>query len=122
MPVRGVRGATTVDNDTAAEIMQATRELLAAMVQANDIHSEDVAWALFTATPDVRAAFPARAAREMGWMQVPLMDAVEMDVPGALPRCIRILLEWNTDLPQAAIRHIYLRDAVALRPDLTPRR
>lgn len=122
MPVRGVRGATTVENDTAAEIWAATRELLQEMVRANDIHSEDVACAWFTATPDVHAAFPARAARDLGWTLVPLMDAVEMDVPGALPRCIRILLEWNTDRPQAAIRHTYLRGAVALRPDLTPRR
>jgi chorismate mutase len=118
MPCRGIRGATTVTSDSAEEILTATRELLARIVQANGIRSEDIASALFTVTPDLTAAFPARAARQLGWQHVPLLDAQEVRVPGSLPRCIRVLLQWNTDATQEEVRHVYLREAAALRPDL----
>jgi len=79
---------------------------------------EDVASAFFTVTPDLTTAFPARAARELGWQHVALLDAQEIPVPGSLPRCVRVLIHWNTDKPQAEIRHVYLRGAASLRPDL----
>ncbi|HSJ58254.1 MAG TPA: chorismate mutase [Anaerolineae bacterium] len=118
MPCRGVRGATTVGVDAAADIVGATRELLERMVEANGIAAEDVASVIFTATTDLTAAFPARAAREMGWDRVALLDALEIPVPGSLPRCVRVLIHWNTDLAQAEVRHVYLRGAADLRPDL----
>ncbi|MGD9049643.1 MAG: chorismate mutase [Anaerolineae bacterium] len=118
MPCRGVRGATTVEANSAAEILGATRQLLAQMVAANDIESADVASVFFTATPDLTAAFPAQAARDMGWHQVPLLDAQEILVPSSLPRCVRVLLHWNTSKSQEEVRHIYLGEAVRLRPDL----
>lgn len=114
---RGVRGATTVERNEAAEILAATRELLEALVTANGIDPADLASALFTLTPDLDAAFPARAAREMGWVDVALLDAQEVPVPGALPRCIRVLLHWNTDKPAREVVHVYLHGARALRPD-----
>lgn len=119
MPVRGVRGATTVDHNQKEEILERTRELLIHMIEANGIHTEDIASAWLTTTPDVYAEFPAVAARQLGWTQVPLMQSHEMSVPGMLPRCIRVLLHWNTDKAQSEIRHIYLREAARLRPDLT---
>jgi chorismate mutase len=115
---RGIRGATTVEADTAKAILAATAELLAEIVEANDVDSCDVASALFTATPDLTAAFPARAARDLGWEQVPLLDAQEVPVPGSLTRCVRVLIHWNTTKLQSEIRHVYLRGAAALRPDL----
>jgi chorismate mutase len=118
MTIRGIRGATTVSANTAGEILAATAELLRAIVAANSLAPEDVACVTFTVTPDLDAAFPARAARELGWQHVPLLDACEIPVPGSLPRCIRALLLWNTDTPQADIVQIYLRDAQTLRPDL----
>ena len=118
MPCRGIRGATTVTSDSAGEILAATRELLARIVEANGVGPEDIASALFTVTPDLSAAFPARAARQLGWQHVPLLDAQEVPVPGSLPRCIRVLLHWNTGTPQEDVRHIYLREAASLRPDL----
>jgi chorismate mutase len=119
MSLRGVRGATTVQQDQAVEILAATRELLQAILHDNpDMRPEDIASVIFTTTADLRAAFPARAARELGWHEVPLLDAKEIDVPEGLPLCIRVLIHWNTQLPQAAIRHVYLREAVRLRPDL----
>ena len=117
MPVRGIRGATTVERDTREDILAATRELLAAMVQANQIAPDDIASALFTTTPDLSGDYPARAARELGWSTVPLLGATEMQVPGALARCIRVLLHVNTARHPTSIKHIYLRDARALRPD-----
>jgi len=107
-----------VDANSAEDVVSATRELLERMVEANGIDAVDVASAIFTATADLTAAFPARAAREMGWERVPLLDAVEMAVPGSLPRCIRVLIHWNTERSQAEVRHVYLRGAAALRPDL----
>ncbi|MGQ9600321.1 MAG: chorismate mutase [Anaerolineae bacterium] len=119
MPCRGVRGATTVEVNSADEILAATRELLFHLVAANNMAAEDVASALFTVTPDLTAAFPAQAARELGWRHVALLDAQEVPVPGSLPRCIRVLIHWNTEKDQAAIRHVYLRGAAGLRPDLS---
>jgi prephenate dehydratase len=118
MAVRGIRGATTVESNSAEAILQATQELLAAIVTANNVSPEDVASAIFTTTPDLDTAFPARAAREFGWRHVPLLDAVEIEVADSLPRTIRTLIHWNTERPIYDIRHIYLRDAVRLRPDL----
>lgn len=117
MPCRGIRGATTVSENSAAEILSATQELLRALTAANDLRPPDIASAIFTVTPDLNAAFPARAAREMGWTDVALQDAVEIAVPDALPRCVRVLIHWNTARPPREVRHVYLRDAVHLRPD-----
>jgi chorismate mutase len=119
MPVRGVRGATTVGANQADLILTVTRDLLIAMVAENGIASRDIACAWFTVTGDLDAAFPARATRELGWRQVPLMDAMEVPVPGGLERCIRVLLLWNTDRAQADIVHVYQGEAATLRPDLT---
>lgn len=116
---RGVRGATTVEADDRELVLKATRELLALMIRLNGIRSEEVASAIFTTTPDVVAVFPATAARQLGWLDVPLMCAHEMSVPGSLGLCIRILLHWNTDKPQQEIQHVYLREARTLRPDKT---
>lgn len=125
MTCRGVRGATTVAANTASEIHAATRELLTAMVVANGIALDDlateVASVIFTATADLDAAYPAVVAREMGWGQTPLLCMQEMRVQGSLPRCIRVLLHWNTDKVPGEIVHVYLRDAVMLRPDLAQR-
>lgn len=118
MPIRGIRGATTVADNQAELILAATQRLLREMARANGIACEDLAAAWFTATPDLDAAFPARAARDLGWTDVPLMDAVEMAVPGSLPRCLRVLLLWNTARSQAEIVHIYHGEAATLRPDL----
>jgi len=120
MPVRGVRGATVAGEDSPQEILRSAHELLQALLNANPTLTVDqIASALFTATDDLSAAYPAAAARQMGWNEVPLMCAREIPVPGSLSRCIRVLLHWNTDLPQSAIRHVYLGDAASLRPDLT---
>ncbi len=119
MSIRGIRGATTVDSDDPDEILSATGELLAGIAAANPgLTPEDLASIFFTVTPDLHSAYPARAARDLGWDLVPLMCAVEVAVPGSLPRCIRVLLHWNTDLPQSAVHHVYLRAAAHLRPDL----
>jgi chorismate mutase len=115
---RGVRGATTVAANTRDEILTATRQLVALMVRRNNIDRRDVASAIFTTTPDLDTEFPALAARQLGWIDVPLLCGHEMTIPGSLQRCIRVLVHWNTDLPQEAIQHIYVRDAVKLRPDL----
>ncbi len=96
-----------------------TRELLALMIHLNDIHKEDVASAIFTTTPDLSSAFPATAARQLGWLDVPLMCSHEIDVAGSVSMCIRVLLHWNTHRPQASIQHVYLKEAQRLRPDKT---
>lgn len=116
---RGVRGATTVSEDSKEEILKATRQLLALMIRTNDIDSTDIASATFTVTSDLKSEFPALAARQMGWLDVPLLCGYEISVPGSLPRCIRILLLWNTTKSQSEIEHIYVRDAIKLRPDLS---
>ena len=115
---RGIRGATTVAANTRDEILTATRQLIALMIRRNGIERTDVASAIFTTTPDLDAEFPALAARQLGWPDVPLLCGHEMSIPGSLPRCIRVLVHWNTDLAQSEIQHIYIRDAVRLRPDL----
>ncbi len=117
MICRGVRGATTVEEDTPEEVLRATRELLAMMIRLNDIQSIDVASAMFTTTRDVVSQYPALAARQLGWMNVPLLCGHEMEVPNSVPLCIRILIHWNTDTPQSEIHHIYLNEAQVLRPD-----
>ena len=117
MYCRGVRGAITVEENTAEAILGATRELLEQIVAANDMAAGDVASVLFTTTPDLNAIFPAQAAREMGWRDVALLCTHEMAVPGRLPRCIRVLIHWNTEKHQDEIKHIYLREAKRLRPD-----
>jgi len=122
MPIRGIRGATTVTTDDPDLILQATCELLEAIIFENKgIQLEDIASALFTTTEDIASAYPALAARQMGWDQVPMMCAREIPVPGSLSMCIRVLIHWNTDKEQSEVHHIYLRDAVKLRPDLATR-
>ena len=120
MRFRGIRGAITVDANTEQAILDATLELLRAMTRLNEVDADDVAGVLFTVTTDLNAAFPAEACRRMpGWTHVPLMCAQEVPVPGALPRCVRILMLVNTTKTAAEVRHVYLRDAERLRPDLT---
>ncbi len=116
--VRGIRGATTVERDDAEAILAATEELVREIVAANALDARDVASALFTVTPDLRAEFPAAAARRMGWTMVPLLNFTEIGVPGRLERCIRILVHVNTEKSQAEMEHVYLRESVSLRPDL----
>lgn len=116
---RGVRGATTVEENSREAILQATRQLLALMIRRNEIDSQDVASATFTLTKDLDAEFPALAARQLGWLEVPLLCGYELSVPGSLGKCIRILLHWNTNKTQKDIHHVYIRDAVRLRPDLS---
>ena len=118
MACRGVRGATTVEVNSAEEIRASTRELLMAMVAENGIAVEDIASVIFTSTSDLDAAYPAVVAREMGWGQTPLLCTQEMRVVGSLARCIRVLLHWNTEEAPSEVIHIYLREAQALRPDL----
>jgi len=117
MPCRGVRGATTVEANTSAEILEATRQLLALMIRQNGIEEKDVASVIFSMTTDLDAEFPALAARQLGWFNVALMCVHELDVPGSLRRCIRILLHWNTEKSSDEIVHVYIRDAARLRPD-----
>ena len=114
---RGVRGATTVEEDTREVILNATRELLNQMVAANGICPEDVASAIFSTTPDLNSEYPALAARQLGWHEVALLCAHEINVPHGLKYCIRILLHWNTDKSASEVQHIYIKGAVNLRPD-----
>ncbi len=114
--VRGIRGATTVPSNDRERILAATRELLELMVRLNTIDPSDVASAWFTVTSDLDAEFPAFAAREVGWIEVPLICGREIPVSGALAKCIRVLIHWNTDRAQSEIRHIFLHGARALRP------
>jgi chorismate mutase len=116
---RGLRGATTVDENSRDAILKATRQLLALMIRRNEIDPLDVASAIFTVTRDLNAEFPALAARQMGWLDVPLLCGYEVEVPGALMSCVRILIHWNTVKSQKEIQHVYIHDAVSLRPDLS---
>lgn len=118
MPVRGIRGAITVDRDDASHVLDATERLLREIVRRNPVQPEDVASALFTVTPDLVSEFPAAAARRMGWTLVPLLNFTEIGVPGRLERCIRVLIHINTELRQDQIEHVYLEGAAILRPDL----
>lgn len=119
MACRGIRGATTAEGNTAEEILEASSELLRMMVDANDIRPEDVACAIFTTTPDLNAAFPATAARRMGWSETALLCASEVDVPCSLEGCIRILILHNTDKGADEIVHVYIKGAKDLRTDLS---
>ncbi len=115
MTVRGVRGATTVTEDTREAILDATTELITEIVSANAIDKDDLASVQFTTTIDLVSEFPAVAARMLGWVHVPLLNSHEMAVPHGFPHCIRVLMMWNTDQAPLDIKHIYLRDAVNLR-------
>lgn len=115
--IRGLRGATTVAADRAELIEEAVQELLLALLERNGVTADDVVSAWFTATPDLTSDFPARGARHLGWREVPMLCAQEIDVDGALPRCLRVLLHVEVE-HGAALRPLYLRDARELRPDL----
>jgi len=116
--VRGIRGATTVDRNDAAEIREATQELLQRILSDNELCTEDLVSAIFTVTEDLNADFPASSARALGWELVPLLCATEIPVPSGLSHCIRVLLHVNTTRSQTEIRHVFLRNAIALRKDL----
>ena len=117
--VRGVRGATTVLRDEPELILDATRELLETMLRENDITDfEPIASIFFTTTPDLKSTFPAEAARALGMTMVPLMCNQEIPVPNRLPRAVRVMMQVNTTKSQREMKHIYLREAVWLRPDL----
>ena len=120
MMCRGVRGAITVATDDRSEVLLATGELLLVMAHVNGIDPDALASVFFTTTTDLVAEYPALAARKLGWLDVPLLCGHEMEVPGGMPRCIRVLLHWNTSKGQRDIQHIYLRDASVLRPDQIP--
>ncbi len=118
MSVRGIRGATVIAEDQADTVIAATQELLEAIQAANpDLSEEEIACIFFTVTEDIRSAYPAKAARLMGWNDAPMLCAREIPVPGSLSLCIRLLIQWNTDLPQRALQHVYLHGAEVLRPD-----
>ncbi len=117
MYCRGIRGATTVERNTSEEILTATAELLALLISRNELRAEDIASAIFTMTADLDAAFPALAARELGWSEVALMCMREIPVPGSLSMCIRVLLHVNTVREASEISHVYIHGAVNLRPE-----
>lgn len=117
MMMRGVRGATTVEHNETGAILSATRELLMALIEANGIDEDSVASAIFTTTPDLDACYPAAAARELGWTRVALMGMQEIAAPNGVPMAIRILIHWNTDKALNDIRHVYMHNAVRLRPE-----
>jgi chorismate mutase len=114
---RGIRGATTAVANTREAILEATRDMLARLIEANGLRPDDVASAIFSTTPDLNAEFPAVAARELGWLDTALFCTHEMAVPGSLPRCIRVLVHWNTTRRADEIVHVYIREASALRPE-----
>ncbi|MEJ8544860.1 chorismate mutase [Brevibacillus borstelensis] len=119
MGVRGIRGAITIEQDTKEEIISATKLLLEEMVRRNHVVPDDIASILITTTDDVKAAFPAQGARLIeGWQYVPLMCAREIPVPGSLPSCIRVMMLVNTEKKASEIEHVFMREAVKLRPDL----
>jgi len=119
MRLRGIRGATTVESNTKDAILEATAELLTALIKANELDPGDVASVFFSTTQDLNAEFPAVAARNMGWSHVALECLHEMYVPGSLPMCVRILMHVNTRKAQDEVEFVYLRGARALRPDLS---
>lgn len=118
MSVRAIRGATQLDSDNRVHLFARTSELVSAVLEANALHPDALISILFTCTPDLRSDFPAAAAREMGMGDVPLMCAVEMDVPGSLPRVVRLMAHADLDVPREAVRHVYLHGATVLRRDL----
>jgi chorismate mutase len=115
--LRGVRGAISVEKDEQKLILQATKELLNELIEKNSIDKDDIASAFFSLTPDLHSEFPAVAAREIGWTDVPLFCVSELDIEGALGKCVRILLHWNTEKKASEIVHLYLKEAKKLRPD-----
>lgn len=115
---RGLRGATTVAQNDAAQILEATRELFEELVSRNQVQQEDVGSVILTSTPDLDAVYPAVAVRRLGWTHTALMCMQEMAVPGSLPRCIRVLIHWNTARTNDQLQHVYLHEARGLRPDL----
>lgn len=117
MAMRGIRGATTARANTRDAILDATQELLTAIVQANNLDADEIASVIFAVTPDLDAAFPAAAARALGWNDVALLDTCAPRIVSDLPRCIRVLIHWSTDHAPGAIRHVYLYETRALRPD-----
>jgi len=121
MRVRGIRGAITVEENTPDAILSATRLLLEKLIRTNNIVEDDVASVIFTTTPELTAAFPAKAARELGWTRVALMGAQEIAATNGIPMCIRVLVHWNTDKPLDDITHVYMREAEMLREDLYPK-
>ncbi len=118
MAVFGIRGATTVEANEATDILTATKELLGIMLRQNGLKVEELAGVFLTTTRDLDAVFPAQAARDLGWDLVPLLGGVEAAVKGSLERCVRVLILANTDKTQREIRHVYLRGAASLRPDM----
>lgn len=114
---RGIRGATTAVANTAEDILEATLELMQALIALNDLDTNDVASAIFTTSPDLNATFPAVAAREIGWNEVPLMCSHEMDVPASLQKAVRVLVHVNTSKSASEIKHVYLKNAGQLRPE-----
>jgi chorismate mutase len=116
--LRGVRGATTVTQNDKLEILSKTSEMLTKLVEENHIATEDIGAVIFSSTPDINSAFPAAAARSIGWSCVPLFGTQEIDNPSGVPFCVRVLLLWNTKVKQQDIKHIYLGNAAALRPDI----
>lgn len=119
MLVRGIRGATTVNNNDEQEILQATSDMLLRIIESNHVVPEDICSVFVTTTPDLTATFPARAIRQMpGWELVPLMCSLEIPVQPSLPKCIRLMVHINTNKSQREMKHVYLNEAVVLRPDI----
>jgi len=118
MVVRGIRGAITVQEDNATEVLQATRELLKEIIEQNEVELQDIASIIFTVTQDINSIFPAEAARSMGLNLVPLLCSLEIGVSGSLPLCIRVLIHINTNKNQEEIKHVFMRNASKLREDL----
>jgi chorismate mutase len=118
MVVRGIRGAITVSQDNASEVLQASGEVLQEIIKQNEVNTDDIASIIFTTTADIKSVFPAEAARSMGLNLVPLLCSREIEVPGSLPLCIRLLMHINTYKSQAEIIHVFLREASNLRQDL----
>lgn len=119
MRCRGIRGATTVKENAKEAILKATRELLEKMIEANEIEADEVACAFFSTTLDINAEFPALAARHLGWAQTALLCGHEMNVPGSLQKCVRILILYNTEKRAEEIRHVYINGAEVLRVDIS---
>ena len=123
MPIRGVRGAVTVKENSREQILEATQKLLEEILERNpEMDPPEIASAIFSVTEDLNAAFPAKAARIIGWNMVPLFGAKEISAPDGIQMCIRVLIHWNTELPQEDIEHVYLGEAKKLRPDLDKNR
>ena len=118
MPVRGLRGATTVEADTTEQVSERTRALVTAMLERNAVAKDELISIVFTATDDIHSMFPATAAREVGLGDVPLLCARELDITGGAPRCIRVLMHVETDRPRGTLHHVYLEGASGLRDDL----